>query len=122
MIELLMLLQDSTVVTPPTPDAAIVGFATLATGFLGSLLLGGIKKVAGPVSTKIMGADAAIAKAIKPAQPLLLMGLTYALPLLGAKIGVVPPEAAHVVNAPLAALLGVVAREGAMRLFGKKGT
>lgn len=91
--------------------------ATIAVGIAASFALGGVKKGLNIVSLKVGGVDQRIVNAIKPVQPLVLLGLTWALPRVAAAIGVVPPEAADFVNAPLATVIGVAAREGLRRVM-----
>src|SRR3972149_1630400 len=85
-------------------------FVTAAVGFAGSLLLGGAKTIGGKLAVKFGVVDTKIVNAIKPVQPLILMGLTWGLPLLAAKLNIVTPDATAIVSAPIAAVFGVVAR------------
>lgn len=94
--------------------------ATTLLGIGGSLILGGAKLVGGKVATGLGGADNKITAFIKPVQPLILMGLTWGLPILGAKLHIAPPDAAAVTSAPLAALFGVTVREVIRRVTAPK--
>lgn len=102
----------------PAPGLSDVNFlATAAVGFVASLALGGTKVALSKVAVKIGGVDTRITAAIKPIQPLLLLGLTWGLPRIGAALGIIPPEASDFISAPLATVIGVSAREGTRRLF-----
>jgi hypothetical protein len=93
-------------------------FATAAVGFVASLLLGAAKGTIGRAAQQVLRIDTRVTNAIKPVQPLLLFGLAWGLPQIGAALGIVPPDATDLVSAPLATVLGVTAREGMRRLFG----
>lgn len=84
-----------------------------AFGIVASAVLGGTKKFTGLADMKIGGV-------IKPVQPLLVMALAWGLPKLGAAIGLVPPDAAALVDAPTATIAGIVSREVLSRLTGQK--
>lgn len=102
----------------PPGIADVNVFATAAVGFAASFLLGAAKGTIGRAAERVFRIDTKITNAIKPVQPLVVLGMAWLLPKAGAAIGIVPPEAADLVSAPLATVLGVAAREGTRRLFG----
>lgn len=82
----------------------------VAAGIASSFLLGAFKKVTGAL-------DTAIGTAIKPLQPVLILGLTIALPMLGAALHLADvPSATVIATAPASTLLAIVLREIARRL------
>lgn len=87
--------------------------AATAGAVLGSLALGAAKKYTGVL-------DGRIGEAIKPAQPLLVLGAAVLLPWLGQQIGVVPPDPQQFLSAPTATVLTIAAREGLRRWTGGK--
>jgi hypothetical protein len=86
---------------------------TALTGLASSFLLGLFKSSTGALDTKI-GA------AIKPVQPLIILGLSAALPLIIHATGITGSlDPTQLVNAPTATIIGVVAREIATKLTPK---
>lgn len=80
-------------------------------GVVSSAILGGVKTL----TTK---ADVAIAPILKPIQPVFVTGLALALPLLSNALHLTAiPDAQVIAAAPVAGLIGVVAREVAVRVF-----
>lgn len=85
--------------------------ATALLGLAGTFVLGGAKVIGTRVAGGLAGPDSAITRLIKPIQPVILMGLTYALPKIAAATGVITPDAAALASAPLATIAGVGIRE-----------
>ena len=86
------------------PDILSIGAALLA-----SVIVGGLKAPIAKLDTKVRNF-------IKPAQPMIALGLTFALPVIGNALGVVdmgPVEAWA--NAPAATLLAITGREALSR-------
>lgn len=116
MVTVLMLALAAVTLQDVAGDVNLVTTALLGLG--SSLILGCAKLVGGKVAQGLGGIDAKIVNVIKPVQPLVLMGLTWALPVLAAKVGIAqPPDAATVAAAPLAALFGITARELVRRVI-----
>lgn len=84
--------------------------ANLAAAFAGSAALGFVKS-----KTRVL--DGKIGGFVKPIQPLLVYGAAVGLPLLASKIGLISgvPDAAAFIDAPLATLFTISAREGLAR-------
>lgn len=114
MIALLSVVQDSVSQGQQYASEGLSILVTGGVGVLGSLLLGLVKR---PLAA-IGALDSKIAAFIKPFQPVVLMALGYALPLAAAKLGLIAavPSAELFAQAPLAAIIGVTAREAAVRL------
>ena len=79
-------------------------------GIASSAILGLFKKATGI-------ADTALGSVLKPLQPLLVLGLTVALPMLGTVLHLTDmPTATAIMAAPASTLLAIVLREIAVKL------
>lgn len=118
MIALLALVQDSVSVGTQYATEGISLALTGAIGIAASFVLGIAKKGLDAVGVL----DNKIATLIKPLYPAVVMGLGILLPLAAKALGLLAavPSADLVAQAPLAAVIGVVAREVAVRFLGQK--
>lgn len=96
----------------PVATAVIGVLASGATGLVRS----GTKWLDGKLGT----ADTGFTHALGPVWPVVVLGLSAALPMISNVIGVSHlPTAAVIEAAPVSALVGIVVREGLRRLFPK---
>lgn len=93
---------------------AIPNLLSVAAAMLGTAIIGSLK---GPLNS----VDTRVRNFTKPFQPLFVLGLAGLLPLAANAIGIADIPTADVwASAPSATLLAVTAREGLLRLTGKK--
>lgn len=86
---------------------------TAVFGIASSAILSLFKKTTGALDTQV-------GKVVKPVQPLFVAILTAVLPLVSNLFHLTAvPDATAIANAPLGALIGIIAREIALRLTPK---
>ena len=116
---------DSTGTVPIGTGPLLTG-TTVLIGFLASLATGLVTKGAKGLDAKLGTVDASIRKGIGPVLPVVTMGLSVLIPILGKAIGVSDlPTADVIAQAPTAAIIGIAGREAVRKwllpLFFKGG-
>jgi hypothetical protein len=110
----------------PIGVGPVLSGTTALIGILASLATGLVTKGAKGLDTKLGTVDASIRKGIGPVLPVVTMGLSILIPIVGKAIGVSNlPTADVIAQAPTAAIIGIAGREAFRKwifpLFSKGG-